>query len=927
MPGPLDYPNFHNYPKPIDYVRVTTTKRTHFVFDSDTIAGAVRIYLGYQYGPFLETWQRPDSSVVGVLQQSPLDVAPPVYATEHGTWGGHLSWGITSNQAYIAQPSSTWGGWQSQFLLVWTDLADIDISTNVSTTAGGNAGLIVRSDRNGIGLAYFLNPTLGKVQFSQLFNYTSNGNNVLFTGSTSISAGVTYTLRVVAVGDDFSLYLNGNLEGTFNTSYSNTRISHGLWATSTGARFPAPFQIVRAALPVATTYTVRNYDGDIVATGSITDDHIDLADSVLRWRGHGPYGWYRVYLTGPDHNDNQWQTAYGDIAFYRVRTDANFAANVGVSVPTAGEPGTDEYARAVMGGLGPTRLELSSVNSPANVATNGNNAAVTQVANYLATNVVNLAYPTRPRTLIGAFGDGTAGIASTITATVNMLKNVIKTWEPRNEPQYGSSGEAYVTNEFDYFRNAVKAADPNGRVIGPGVVQFNNGGPDPATGQPLSVNSFVQFVDTFVAACMSRGGTAYLDGVSVHAYNCFNGDISLGRRCMAYLKNIMTTRGYTGPIYQTEQGFQHYSNGRQTPRHAGRWTMNMWLLCELYGIPIENNFYWYDPAHFDQVPMQWLDFRQGPGPQTLPIRVMQAELGNRTFTAQFDFGTYGNQMYAGGTWTGADGTKLVGLMAGSFGATNLLLTVTGTTSLTCVDPWGNTFTLAASGGSATFPISEMPQWIRCPVGVTVTPAPLGLNTNLAVTSTPSTTGNQALIARISDGIIQNGFEGEAVTRYKDNSNVLPQTFTLDWGAPVTANRVVVYCFPPWQVSGTFSDFDVDTFDGSVWTTRLHHPLPPLQTFPFTSSGRCIFEQFWDEQYVFDVAFPAASITKLRIVVRKVTYGDTDHPTLKNDIYGDAYAYQEVYLPDVQVFGTGAPPPPPPPPPSTLRNPAMGGVTR
>lgn len=924
MPDPLGYPYYHGYPKPVDYVFVDTQTRTNLVFDSDTIGGATRIYLAYDGGPFSDSFHRPD----GALSLSRLDRGVRLGVRQQWSQGYPPSpnYTIVNNVARCMNSIGGTSGLQSFALRP----DNLDVSVTVSTTS--RATILFRSSETRSYLGAKIDAIAGHVYGTVGVN---DFDNIVVTGPSPVVAGTTYTLRGTLNGSTFTVYLDGVLQGSFtDTTVPNTQFSLGIWTDNVNTRFYG-LNVTKATNPVANHYEVRNYDGDIVASGALADDHIDIPDTVLRWRGNGPYGWYRVYLTGPDHSDNQWQTAYGDCSFYRVRTDANFAANLPRATPSATGADDDEIARCVMVPT-VTRISISSATTGTPAT---NNAGALVEAQYLKANWADLAYPTRPRTVIGAFGNGTQGIASTITATVALLKNYIKTWEPRNEPDYdpriigGANGaERYISNEFDYFRNAVKAGDPTARVIGPGPVEWQNvsqaGGQGfVPVGQPWA---HLWWIQEFLQAAMTRGGTAYLDGVSAHCYNLFNGDLNHGRKNLSDLMGVVAGTGYPGPVYQTEQGYEWLSHGWERPRHAARWTVLQWFLCELYGLLVENNFYWYDNSHgFDAVPMWWIDPLQGPGPQVLPLRVMAAEIADRLLVSQFDFGVTGNQLYAGGTWSRADGSKTVGLMAASAGAQNVVLSVVGVTTLTCVDTWGNTFTLGAPGGLASFPISEMPQWIRCPNGVTVTPVTVNYGTNFALAATPSATGSQARLSALNNGLIENHFYGDppAWYEYQDESGVLPQTITLDFGGTVSANRIIVHAFPPWQVNTTLTDFDIDTFDGVTWTTRLNHPAPPVQTFLFTSIGRCIYESFWDEQSVFDVSFPNASITKVRLVIRKTSYHDTDHPTLLTDIYGlDPNSEMRwIRIQDIQVFGVGSIVIPPPP--STIRNPAMGGVVR
>lgn len=110
----------------------------------------------------------------------------------------------------------------------------------------------------------------------------------------------------------------------------------------------------------ATSYEVRNYDGDVVISGTPSGTTLDIPVSSLTWRGRGPYGWYRLYLFGPTQTN--WGTAYGDCAFCYIRPSALFPANPSPATSSTGANGNDEIARGVMGlGCGRVNGSLADV--------------------------------------------------------------------------------------------------------------------------------------------------------------------------------------------------------------------------------------------------------------------------------------------------------------------------------------------------------------------------------------------------------------------------------------------------------------------------------------------------------------------------------------------------------------------------------------
>lgn len=825
----------------------------------------------------------------------------------------------------------------------------------------------------------------------------------------------------------------------------------------------------------ATSYEVRNLDGDVLASGATSGTTLDIDDSDLTFRGLGPYGWYRVYLFGPDRSDGQWGTAYGDGAFYRVKSSALFPDNPSTSVgaPTTGY---DEVARGVMG-LGPNRIDatISSFRTwnvkyatatgtsvsyvqpvlgsgviqiithvftgdPSELATpTTSNDAVPWVLRERKTHgggaltvsvwegQIDQGAPSNPqtqtfssgaksgshwvygvtiynhspfdRTAVSASGTGTSasatlpiqgftagrqklvfGIAATSTGVafnswptdfsldafdlvivgeqpaspssrLSVASNVYlddsattplsvswdtscdwvmvgwavcssslstsqqynsatlsETWynaytlpnrpqrksialyapgigrrtglvadqvanftagtafSPYNEPSLSRLMSTYVDKELGPFYTAVKAADPDAKVLGWSNVAIN--GPQEGT------------FDAFVAA----NGLDYCDDIDVHVYNGINGDISLARTCLQWLNDALDDVGFTGELWQTEQGFAWQHMGQVYARFSARWTSMLFMMCELYGIPVERNHYWYDVSTgFDDHPTYWLS-SFGPGPQGILIRTMVDEIGPRALTAQLDFGDANNH-YAGGNWTGSDGSKTVGLMAGSFGLPSVRF-ATDAASLVVVDCWGNESTVAAVGGFLTPPASEFMTWIRVPSGTSCALVPgdwdwgenrvsLGdLSTDVSSSSVP--------LARVVDGAYQNQYYNSTseLTNYyapwSDSSATtsVPKSLALTYDRLVLVDRVLIDCVPVWQKMAAPLDFDIDVLtNAGDWENVYSFTKPASTSFYFTSVGRCRAETYWSQQSTWIIDLPTPTPCKaIRMTVNEVSEG-------------------------------------------------------
>ena len=234
-----------------------------------------------------------------------------------------------------------------------------------------------------------------------------------------------------------------------------------------------------------------------------------------------------------------------------------------------------------------------------------------------------------------AFPNGTKNLAG-VKKIVEHFKDVVEYWEPRNEPNGGSTGADFAVKEMKPFYETVKSVDPKLKVLGPGTV---------------SVNPHLQpWLEDFFKA----GGGKYIDAFSFHAYNCINGDQALARTALDSLQALLKKYGADKlEKWQTEQGFFACVYGSYQPRLQGRWTMVEMMAFEQYGIPKEHNHLWYDRSHgFWDFPTWWENDDGGLNPAAPLMRVWSEELYGKHFVKAYDLGAVGNRLYMGSLFEG-----------------------------------------------------------------------------------------------------------------------------------------------------------------------------------------------------------------------------------------------------------------------------------
>lgn len=833
-----------------NYCRIKPLVRSGVFEDADLVDGNLEFWLEWDHGaivPYLG-WD------AGTLQSQPIGVGGGTLAWSNGLGnilvdGDGKAYGATSGHNVI-----TGTGSQGSFPWVRTDV-DISCTVTIGTTG---AGLAWRVESTNQACYIYFNVAAGRAVIDVRANTTDVRG---LTGTTPIAQGETRTLRFTCISDVWELFVDGVSQGTFTDTTINTKKKWGIVTKDTTSRVSNIVGVNTATCP-ATSYEVINDDGVVVVSGAVSGYKIVVADSALVGRdGRGPYGGYKLRLYGATVGN--YGTAKGNITFTRVQTDARFTDKPHPFSATIGSNSWDVGLRSFFG-LGATRFAMDD-GTPAVPAA------------YLQTNYVADALPTRPRYVIGHWRGDNAGQAATITAYVAANKALFQAWEPYNEPSGVSTAVNFAADQ-EYFYNAVKAGDPDAIVLGPNPVVYT-----------VDRNDGLPWIEDFLAA----GADAHLDGLSVHGYNGTNGDIYMGRRHLSALKALADQ--YDLPLWQTEQSHNVQYGNLFDVTHALRWNAVQLMVQECYGLPIERNVLWYDREHgFAGYTTYWSDKTSS---YSIPVmvRTMVAEIGDRTFDSEYDLGDW-LDVYLCPKWVGTDGTATVGVLAQSKGQPPVRFYLTGATSATAVDAFGNEFTLTRDGDNIIeVPAYDLPTWVRIPSGVTLTLVATDweIGTNLATTATVTastgvTKNAQALVAQAwrnhySSG---GGFPAENTVQPFYNvadsatvpaSALTPVTVTATLPTAQTVSRVVVASAIPWQLSySTPTDFDIDISpDGTTWTT-VHTETPDTSTTSaFVSdvlSSKTTIDSWFNPQTVWDVTFTQQTVKAVRLVIRDVSWG-------------------------------------------------------
>ncbi|MEM9882175.1 MAG: hypothetical protein AAF800_04570 [Planctomycetota bacterium] len=610
----------------------------------------------------------------------------------------------------------------------------------------------------------------------------------------------------------------------------------------------------------AEAYEVRDYYGRLVDRGVLGEN--TAGSWSLRPRVEAP-GWYKLYLTGEYDAGPPWGRGVGGTCFVVFRPDPRFPPLPGPEVPGGWHPSEDQPMRGVLG-MGPQRHFVQDAADP--------RWAIRRLRRNLALDErFYLPFdPRRRRRLMATFPNGTAdrdGVRQIVAA----LGDRVTHWEPRNEPN-DTPARRFVEEELAPFYEDVKSVDPALQVMGPGIVSVSDD----------------RWLDEFFAA----GGGDYLDVFSFHAYNDVNGDVTLARGVLRQLDRVLERHGLSDiERWQTEQGYFAAVYGLYQPRHQGAWTMLQFMIFEQHRIPKEQNHLWYDRSHgFWDTPAWWQNGDGSLNPAAPLVRVWSEELYGKTFTAAADFGPIDNRSYLGNHFAGPDGGVLA-LMANGNPFGTVTLAVRGADSLIVSGPFGRTTPHAVESGRVVLPVSELPSYVRLPLGVEAQVLPhrygpklTGPHTRVTVSGRPEHPRRPERFpnrpAQLVDGVLEchTGVRERRARAWMGNGDGWPMTVRLDLDRVVEIAEARIYCPVPWSWDGTLLDYELQYLEGDRWHTLDRVVEPTNVLARYTPAVACTADSFFSDRHVFAHRFNPVHTRAVRLLIHDATHGGAPNAT-------------------------------------------------
>ncbi len=491
---------------------------------------------------------------------------------------------------------------------------------------------------------------------------------------------------------------------------------------------------------------------------------------------------------------------------------------------------------------------------------------------------------------------------------------------PDNEPDVRKNPVRYANDTF-MFKEAVKAGNASAKIFGPSMVDITTFalGSTP----PLGINALYKFLIGDGDPLTEGPPVAakdYLDGIGIHVYSMGESDIDIKRGQLDAFYAMLAVAGCSSlPVWQGELGVITPVYRIYRPRHGSQQLMNH-LILEQYGITKERNNLWYDASHgFWGFPGFWRTGAQSIQPYALMLRVMAEEVFGKTFEQRLSFGTgIGEHVFIGSNYLAADGSRVIALISAShFDANDVVLQLAGASlpsSVTYRDAQGRTNTAPVTAGKVSVPVTNVPTWVRLPVGVTATVSTfLGLKNP----STPNLAGRQAWATFDgASGIrqpVDGGLRTGTVTADLERTfRASPDNLVIKLNQKASVTDVVVFCGPPWQSWAALKDFDVETSidNGATWTTRKTVNRTGMTSFYYVSASSdngCTRESYWDEQWIYPVKLDAPVLCNaIRLVIRNTSRGG-EPDSASESIGGQGWGTEQITISEVYVLSDLAEP--------------------
>lgn len=673
-------------------------------------------------------------------------------------------------------------------------------------------------------------------------------------------------------------------------------------------------------------YQIRHaYTGEILSSGVIGAGVTSFvpAAPAAGWKPSP----YRCLLNNTTLASNivdgiDYGQAVGDCLFSILRVDTRFLPNPSratAGVLIAGR--WDLYARAILGAMGPNRYYIEHAYAPeSTTATAGEGKLSNVKANIRDLEPLSYKHPSyqdaaRPRPLFCAFQNETEDVVAPIDNTaydagvqnvVAQLYDVGCEWfEFTNEPNTLGWTTQQIVDRQQRFYNNVKAARANAKVMGPCLVTMNA----PGIG--------------YMRQLLQLGIGQYLDGISSHCYNTFNGHLPMAQRnAQGWVALLNEFNQGAKPRWQTEHAPFGSYYGAWTPQLHARWTCVELEMYEQMGIPKERNHYWWDKYNgFTGHPSYW-GGEDGHNlyPGAILHRTWGEELYGKVWVSKLDFGEHSPRFIGSVYQNQTTGDKVITVLTGGSKNETVKFTISGATSVTISDVWGNTSTINSVNGVLSIPVCELTTYIRVPSPTSVSLVDVSAIPDLARTSrggvagtTLIPAGDQGKLSKPIDGSHLNPYEADVDSVTHEAAPLSTTTLPADYFVTFPSAEVgvvVVFSGLGWQHYANFMDFDVQTRNGDgTWTTRAT-VVADVLTFARRSKEQTVFgkhEVHGDSQRsIFTVPIsPAVTTTGVRIYVRNTTKAEFPDQLSFEARWGAAASSafpKRFVLTGLQVFG-------------------------
>ena len=458
-----------------------------------------------------------------------------------------------------------------------------------------------------------------------------------------------------------------------------------------------------------------------------------------------------------------------------------------------------------------------------------------------------------------------------VAKVAQQFKGRVKYYEFINEPDL-KMGAADYARLIAPAVAALRAADPQARVLGPATVH-------------IQLDWMKQFLDA--------GGADLVDEWSFHPYEGHEStDPHYLAAKLTAMRALLARYGHAGiPLWQGEHAIAAQRADEIWPNiQAQRWASDRDVF-EQFGIPVERDMFFYlNPRGYGKVPSYaWTN--QGPLALSLVSRTRYALTRALKFAGALDFGPNGAGLFTGLRFAG-DGGDIVSLRANDLESGGKLATPVefsvNTRSLQVVDAWGNERSVAVEANRVTLELGGLPLYVRLPRGVNLAPVPLDWGANLARRARFEAPGAQNA-GVLNDGLLQSIHYFEAgydlppsdtkagqIFRAQmapvGDDNIAPAVVTARWNAPQNVRTILLKGVRADNQHCALLDYDIEAETGGRWQTivRVRTPVAPSEPggamdTPLTSWSRDIADHL--------VQLPAPlRATAIRLTARRATRG-------------------------------------------------------